>query len=334
MHRLLILFTALFLCAADRVASPGPAPTGFVDARAGLRVLTHPTLGEIWLIHPVVRGAAARPGPGPSGAATAAIARRFGEELAGKFVALPYALARDASFGGPPAPLVILTPGANMGGSSYRRLAEDLAAHGYVVALLHPDGSPGPSAGRYGEAASEIATALGFLTAPDTGWADWIRPGPVGLVGHSLGGAASVLALASAPEGSVAVNLDGDFAGAAAQPAAGPVLYLIGTTDGETDWSRERRRGVWATVSAGSPEAVALQLAEMRHFDATDLSLISDAAPPERRHNRFGPAEPGLTLHRLNALTVAWLDRWLKGDEAAWARARANDPGFGEAQTF
>ena len=71
---------------------------------------------------------------------------------------LSHGIVRDAVFAGPAAPLVVLTPGANLGGASYLRLAEALAARGYVVAVLHPHGSPGASETRYAAAAASGRT--------------------------------------------------------------------------------------------------------------------------------------------------------------------------------
>lgn len=218
--------------------------------------------------------------------------RRFGPVASATLVAAPGHARRDADMARGAHPLLIFMPGAAMGGRDYRLFAEALAASGHAVAVLRPLASPGASDERYAAAAAEIVSALGHLSriaaAPESaGRIDAARPV---LVGHSLGGAAAVLA--AVRTGACAVNVDGDFGGASAAAApTGPVLYLIGDPALDRASDVARRDAVWRKVSARSGgQALALGIAGMRHFDIADAAhLPPRLIPEERREGRFGP---------------------------------------------
>lgn len=250
--------------------------------------------------------------------------RRFGAGVAEALGRALTAARWDAPRAEGRYPLVVFQPGAAMGSTDYRLLLEDLASRGYVVLALHPDGSPRASGERYAQAAQELTQAVAAARAghPALVDADTTR---VALIGHSLGGAAAVMALSSVP-GALAVNLDGDFSGATAIPPGAPVLYILGQTDGESDGSRARRSGVWRDVSNGASDAVPLQVVKLRHFDFSDAALLRHAIPEERRRNRFGTLD-GPAAHALTTdLVAGFLDGRLKHDAAAWPAALSRHP--------
>lgn len=255
----------------------------------------------------------------------AGLARRFGAGVAEALGRAVSVARRDV----PPAdgrfPLVIFTPGAAMGASDYRLLLEGLVSKGYVVLALNPEGSPGVSAARYGAAADELVAALAVARSDGTPALAVADPARAAFVGHSLGGAAAVMALSRTPD-AVAVNLDGDLNAAPAVSGTASVLYLLGQTEGESDRSRARRAGVWRDLSAGVGDAVALQVVTLKHFDFADAALLQQNMPQDRRSARFG-AIGGRAAHDLTVdLVAAFLDSRLKGDTDAWAAAVARHP--------
>ena len=221
-------------------------------------------------------------------------------------------------------PLVVFQPGANMGSGDYRLLLEDVASRGYIVLALNIDGSPPPSAGRYAEAARELIQTVADIRTGRT-VVEGADPTRVALMGHSLGGAATVMALADTPD-AVAINLDGDYGAPTTVPTSQAVLYILGQTAGEADASRARRAGVWRTASAGAADAVALQVAALKHFDFADAAMLQADVPEDRRRTRFGaiggPAAHALTID----LVAGFLDSRLKGDAAAWPAALSRHP--------
>jgi hypothetical protein len=218
------------------------------------------------------------------------LSRRFGPVAAGTLLAAPGHAVANAPMAQGTHPLVIFAPGAAMGGRDYRLFVEALAARGLAVTVLRPLGSPGASDARYGEAANEIAAALAVLRTAPAGESDRRIDArrPV-LVGHSLGGAAAVLA--GARTGACAANIDGDFGGASAEALLRvPVLYVIGDPDLDRPGDVARRTGVWRAVASHSGgQALALGITSMRHFDIADAAhLPPDLIPAERRKGRFG----------------------------------------------
>lgn len=334
MTRLLSLFAAVFCLGCAPAQQPpavpvDPAPVEAVRPAGphAVGVTAGPTVANgvtTRLYYPAASGGE------PDAAAMTpdhrnGLGRRFGPGVAEALDRAVTAARRDA----PPVagrfPLAIFQPGAALAAVDYRLLIEDLASRGYVVLALNADGSPGASGERYPAAAAELLAALATARAgghPALAQADTDR---VAFVGHSLGGAAAVIALSRA-RGVVAINLDGDLNAAPTVPAGASLLYILGQTQGEGDGSRARRAGVWRDLSAGVADAVPLQVVSLKHFDFADAALLQASVPPDRRAARLG-AIGGAQAHALTAdLISAFLDSRLKGDAAAWPAALARHP--------
>ncbi len=158
-------------------------------------------------------------------------------------------LGTDASLDAPPArgahPLLAFSVGLGVIRANYTSIAQELASHGYVVALVEsplqgmlvrPDGREiADTAGRYGEAVAhrsgvaawsrDISFALDRLRAgrvsPLAGeiaaQVDWSR---IGALGHSSGGLVAVAACESDPRIRACVNMDGGVTSPDHQPLA------------------------------------------------------------------------------------------------------------------
>lgn len=302
--------------AIEAVRPGGPHPVGVAEGPALASGAT------TRLYYPAADASGEVRAEGPSPDHRADLARRFGPDAAGILAQAVTAARRGAAPATGRFPLVVFQPGASMGGGDYRLLIEDVASRGYVVLVLNPEGSPPVSGGRYRQAAAELVEAVALARS---GAVAGIEGDRVAVIGHSLGGAAAVMALADLP-GAVAVNLDGDYNGPTRIPADGRVLYLLGRTEGEADRSRDRRARVWREAAQGASDAVALQVPDVRHFDFADAALIQDAVPEDRRRTRFG-AIGGAKAHALTTdLVAGFLDSRLKGQADAWSAARARHP--------
>lgn len=278
-------------CGCGQAAPPPPVPAdaesvASFDAiepsgqfKVGMRSLSIEQIGRIVIYYPAVPEPASDVVVAPTAPAER-LSRRFGAEAAAD-LAVAHGYARE---GLDPVnslmPLVIFMPGAGLGSVDYRLLMSELASRGIIVAGLAPEGSPPANEDRYGEAMAELAKAMTALAQPAAlGDGLIVDPNRIALVGHSLGGAAAVAALADEGGAKLAVNVDGDFAGAAKGRAADrAILLLFGKHLDEPARSRQRRSDDIAEVIGNNGMAEYQAIAGMRHFDIMDV-----AALPTRR---------------------------------------------------
>lgn len=214
-------------------------------------------------------------------------------------------------------PVLVFAHGYHQLPTNYSALLEGLASRGYVVLAI---ASPGiaevvPQAGNrmapnqplddrsYDTMARDIASAIGELPTLDASagksWAGHLDLDRVGVFGHSVGGAAAVLASARVPRVRAAANLDGDYAGAAAveQPRV-PLLYVTSQppdrpAQPRSDWDTERneirRDRLWRQLASRSPRALRVRVGGMFHANFEDSALLPAAAMPRKlRANRYG----------------------------------------------
>ncbi len=268
--------------ALDAVALPGPDAVGWRQVELG---------GEpVLLFYP-----ASGPGRAAHSPPSAPLSRRFGAAAAADLAAARGPAGHDAEPQTGTYPLVLFAPGAGLGSRDYRWLLSGLASRGMLVAGLDPATSPQASEGRVAEARDallRVAKAAPSLAA-------FGRATRIHLVGHSIGGAAAVAALAGLP-GARAVDLDGDFLGVSNAPAAGPVLLVSGRNPNEPARAEARRTADWQLVSNGRGQRV--MLPDMRHLGATDAALL----PAGRRNGDLG-ADPAAQHKAMGEAVAAFL---------------------------
>lgn len=226
-------------------------------------------------------------------------------------------------------PLVVLSPGFSVPGTTLTGLAEELTSRGYVVAVVDhaheavgvefpgrgilpcaacgrvDENTVGPAArGR----AKDLRFVLDRLTGARPVWrhADLIDKKRVGMAGHSLGGAGAAAAAAGDARVRAAVNLDGPAVdvGPASDLSGRPMLF-VGTAEDHS--GRDRTwEAAWDRLSGWKRW---LRVAGADHFAFTDLAPLA---------GQLGEDEPGgLPGRRAAAITGAYVgaffDQHLRG---------------------
>ncbi|MCQ6553237.1 alpha/beta hydrolase [Streptomyces sp. C10-9-1] len=239
-------------------------------------------------------------------------------------------------------PLVLVGHGRKGGRSNLTALAEELASHGYLVAgvdhthdaavVEFPDGRarysaiPGEPADWAAQERLEVAVRVGDLrcvadelTRRHPGARHPLRPladpDRVGVLGHSMGGAAAAEALRVDRRFRAGAALDAGLFGSSV-PDRGldrPFLLLTALEDHET-WQRWRQnqRG-WARQ---------LRIAGSGHLGYTDLPHFAAAGglaehwPPEVYAALLGTLDPARSAVLVRVHVRAFLDRFLRGRPA------------------
>jgi|CXWL01.1.fsa_nt_gi dienelactone hydrolase len=257
------------------------------------------------------------------------LTRRFGADVA-------RALAEGRGHGGENRavspgswPVLVFAPGWRLSAYDYRALLEDLASRGFVVLAIET--SPPTERPPYAETAAQIEAAIAAAQAmsarADSDFARGLDVSRIGVIGHSVGGAAAALAASETGAVRAVVNLDGDFAGASemARPDQ-PMLYLTSVDPREPARTMERRARVWARVSRDSDAAEAVRLPVFRHFNFLDAALVQAAVPAADRTGRFGDIDATRGLELSGALSAAFFDEHLRGRLGAFDAALEATP--------
>ena len=222
-------------------------------------------------------------------------------------------------------PVIVFAPGWHMMAQDYRAVLEDIASRGYVVMALErlPESQTPPYAATARALTEGEALAAG-IAADRMDWLNaTIDSQKIVFVGHSVGGAAAVLAASGNPMVKGAVNLDGDYANeaASARPTV-PVLYMLSYAPDEAASSIARRAEVWRQVKAKSSAPLALQIQGFRHLNFLDAALLAEQVPLKARANGFGYYIPAAGLRMTADLVAAFCDEYANGNGWALAQKR------------
>ncbi|MFG2918251.1 alpha/beta hydrolase [Kitasatospora sp. NPDC048298] len=243
----------------------------------------------------------------------------------------PTALA-DAPAHPGPLPLLLLGHGRGGTRSNCTALAEELAAHGYLVAAVDhtydaaavefPDGRlvlgalPENPPDRDAAERKEIAARVGdlrFVTDELTGGRLPFRVDEerIGVLGHSMGGAAAAEALRQDPRLRIGLDLDGGLFGSPV-PELGldrPFLLLTSIDDHDT-WQRWREHHhAWGrqlrTLGAGH-----LSFTDLPHAAAP--GHLADHLPAETYAGLLGTLAPTRATALTRSYVRAFADRFLR----------------------
>ncbi|GHH46894.1 alpha/beta hydrolase family protein [Streptomyces candidus] len=225
-------------------------------------------------------------------------------------------------------PLVLLSPGFTLHRATLTVLAEELAARGYVVAVMdhahesfgteYPGGRTLPLRAPLtkdvpGVRAADASFLIDRLLDRSGGFAKIIDRRRIGMGGHSIGGSSSAVAMARDSRIRAGANMDGGFKDA--NPGGGmngrPFL-LLGTEanrrPGAGTGSHEEWLGAWAGLDGWKRW---LAVAESGHFSFNDIPVLG---------GQRGLVNPQAPLSGKRAAEItrdyvgALFDRHLKGE--------------------
>jgi dienelactone hydrolase len=194
-------------------------------------------------------------------------------------------------------PLVVLSPGYTHPRATLSALAEDLASHGYVVAVVghtyedagtsFPDGHFAGCAScevdhdpafwqklELGRAA-DVSFVLNELTRSRR-WAGLIDPNRIGMAGHSVGGASTIPTMVADSRVKAGIDIDGSTLAPLTAPGLSrPFMFVSHQHDavtvcapGNDTWERD-----WAQLT-GSRRWI--EVAGTQHASFTDIGLFGD----------------------------------------------------------
>jgi dienelactone hydrolase len=203
------------------------------------------------------------------------------------------------------AALLVFLPGAGVLGFQYSAMAEEFATHGYVVGVLDYFSSQAPKRAYDPNdyAAMEKDMALAAVDALKTlsvrpQWRDRIRLDEVGVLGHSIGGAAAIAAARLDRRFRASADMDGAPFGDSKQGAVDPLLVLRsrpiysdadlakrGTTRADWDKKGQEARKAWTELESKSTgiSITVLSVQGTGHFSFSDAPFVMPSTI-----NRFG----------------------------------------------
>ncbi|MFJ7216109.1 alpha/beta hydrolase family protein [Amycolatopsis sp. NPDC098790] len=246
----------------------------------------------------------------------------------------------DARPAGAHLPLVVLSPGYTKPRATLSALAEDLASHGYAVALVgHTYENTGTSFpdGRFAGCAScDVPHDNAFWTKLELGraadvsfvldslthsrWAPLVDASRIGMAGHSMGGASTIPAMVADSRIRAGIDIDGRTEVPLTAPGlARPFLFVNHEqtpkcAPGNVEWERD-----WAQMTGWKRW---VEVAGTRHASFTDVGLVGDQLGVDVGATTSAARTQEIT----RAYVTAFFDRHLRGEN----RPVLDAPGYPE----
>lgn len=201
----------------------------------------------------------------------------------------------DARPAGRRLPLVVLSPGYTKPRTTLTALAEDLASHGYVVAVVghtyENSGTSFPDGRFVGCASCEVPHDQAFWEKLELGraadvsfvldqlthgtWGRIVDPSKIGMAGHSVGGASTIPAMVGDDRIKAGMNIDGTTMYEIPDPGLDrPFMFMshqlapTACTADNPSWERD-----WAQMTGWKRWA---EVAGTQHASFTDIGLFAD----------------------------------------------------------
>jgi predicted dienelactone hydrolase len=246
----------------------------------------------------------------------------------------------DARPAGSRLPLVVLSPGYTKPRATLSALAEDLASHGYAVAVIgHTYENAGQSFpdGRFAGCAScevphdsafwqklergraaDVSFVLDSLTRSK--WAPLIDASRIGMAGHSMGGASTIPAMVADARLKAGIDIDGKTELPLTAPGLSRPFMFVNhqqvpkCAPGNVEWERD-----YAQMTGWKRW---VEVAGTQHASFTDVGLVADELGVD-----IGATGSALRAQEITRTYVnAFFDQHLRGE----ARPVLDEPGFPE----
>ncbi len=227
-------------------------------------------------------------------------------------------------------PLVLLSHGFGMSRVNYTAFAEDLASHGYMVVTVDHPGSgltvfdkeeilglvPNPNGpdGKVIEFCNDASFIIDELLRKAE-ISKHIDKDKIGMMGHSLGGAAALNVDLYDPRFKAVINLDGyAFGRLFSEGVKIPFIAILqnprGAVEASDSMRRERQKEWKSIVDKSSKDSFVVSINGYMHFDFSDLPFI---VPDSIRTKNGGTLKSEIGFSEITRLTQVFFDQYLKG---------------------
>lgn len=229
-------------------------------------------------------------------------------------------------------PLIIFSHGFGMSKVNYSSLSIEIASHGYVVAAIDhpgsgltimPDGlavglTPNPDGpdGKVIEFCEDISHSISDIFNTER-FGNYINKQSIGVIGHSLGGAAALNIGQYDDRVKASINLDGYLFGDAMKTGVTtPFLSILqrpqfGQKEVSDSLKIERRLEWEGIIDKSNVPSYVVNVKGLMHFDFSDLPFI---IPDSIRTKNGGVLNAHKSHEILSTLIVSYFNMNLKND--------------------
>jgi len=248
-------------------------------------------------------------------------------------------------------PVIILEPGLGRASYDYSSIAEDLASHGYIVISSTPtyiadlvvfpndktvsasSATQLPETGNSlspaavsktvqlrdvyaGDIAYLLAQVDRLNTTPGSAWNGHLDTTRIGIMGHSIGGAAAYHVCLTDTRCKVALDMDGTLFGERSSVSKVPFMFLSSDTSNDAGTAVKQEDTYNQTIlDRQQAPFYRVTIRGAEHFNFSDLALRS---PFIRHLGALGPINGRIGIATSRQYVVGMFDKYLEGAKAPY----------------